>query len=379
MAALRLYLFAYYFGLGAVLPLMAVGLGARGLRPSQYAWVLVLLPLSRLLTPPLWGALADRYLGAMRLLRTNTALAALAMLALYATSDLWTTVAAFAAWAVVSSSLVPLVEASAYRRLGARASGFGYIRVFGSIGFATSAFGLGALGVDAAVRLPFALAAGAYCVAELATFGLAEAAAPSRAPLLAAVRALALRRDVVLLWAGSVFYYLAHGAFDAYFGPYARSLPGVDLRTISAAWSIGVVAEVLVVWFVPRWLDTRAGRFLLVGSALVAVLRWTLLARASSSLELLCLQPLHGITFGIWYLAFVHENQARAPDRIRSTVQGVAQACIGAGSLGSTLLGGYVLERFGGRTLFDAAACAALLAASCYALRSTRADGAQRL
>lgn len=369
MNALRLYLFAHYLGLGAVLPLLSIGFEARGFRPTQYAWLLVLIPVTRLFAPPLWGVLADRYLGALKLLRANTALTATAMLALFVAEDLVTTVAAFGAWALVSSSLVPLIEASAYRLLGARASSFGHVRVFGSIGFASSALALGLTGVDAEVRAPFAVAAFAYALASLSTFGVRDAAVPTRAPLRHAVKTLARRSDVALLWLAATFYYVAHGAFDTYFGPYARTLRGATTATVSAAWSIGVVTEVLVLWLVPRWLETRARPYLLVASGLTAALRWGLLALAQSDLHLLLLAPLHGITFGAWYLAFVHENQARADVTIRATVQGVAQACIGAGMVAATLLGGYVLERAGGRVLFAGAAACALVAATLYAFR----------
>ena len=368
MNPLRLYLFSHYFSLGAVLPLLALALEARGMRPTEYAWVMMLIPLSRLLAPPLWGALADLHLGARRLLRVNTALTALALGVLCFATGLPAIAGGFALWALASSSLVPLVEASAYRMLGAAASGFGYIRVFGSLGFAVSAFGLGWFGVDREVRVPFALAAAAYLTALAATarFRDAELAKRALAPVL---RSLAKRSDVLLLWVGSTVYYLAHGAFDAYFGPHARAVSGASASAVSAAWAIGVLAEIVLIWFVPRWIASHSTRWLLIGAASIAAARWALLARASTSFELLALQPLHGVTFGVWYLAFVHENQSAAPSEIRATVQGVAQACIGAGNLGATLIGGYVLERFGGRVLFDLAACAALLAASCYAAR----------
>jgi PPP family 3-phenylpropionic acid transporter len=329
---------------------------------------MLLLPLSRLFTPPLWGALADLHLGARRLLRANTLLTALALVVVSMATGLPALASGFALWAVASSSLVPLVEASAYRMLGTAASGFGYIRVFGSIGFAVSALSLGWLGVDREVRAPFALAAASYLAAFAATMRFEDAELPRRA-LGPVLRALAKRADVMLLWLGSTVYYLAHGAFDAYFGPHARSLPGTSVATVSVAWAIGVLAEIVLIWLVPRWLEARSTGWLLIGSALVAAVRWALLARARSSVELLVLQPLHGVTFGVWYLAFVHENQSRAPSEIRATVQGVAQACIGAGMLGSTLLGGYALEYLGGRALFELAAYAALLAAGCYGMR----------
>src|SRR5688572_28439608 len=108
---------------------------ARGFRPSQYAWLMALLPLSRLLAPPVWGAIADKWLGTTKLLRINTLIAAASMLALRQLTGFGATVVSFVLWALCASSLIPLAEASTYRLLGSNAADFGYVRVFGSIGF----------------------------------------------------------------------------------------------------------------------------------------------------------------------------------------------------------------------------------------------------
>ncbi|MDB4990682.1 MAG: putative 3-phenylpropionic acid transporter [Myxococcaceae bacterium] len=369
MFALRLYYFASYAGIGAVMPLLALALSARGFRPSQYAWLMALTPLSRMLAPPLWGVLADRWFGTVKLIRINTAVAALSMLVLAGSHDLRLITCAFAVWAFASSSLVPLADAGAYRMLAGSSSSFAYVRVFGSIGFAVCALGLSVVGVDAALRLPFMVAAGTYVSASLIAGRLHEGAGPTRAPLVGAFRLLLRRPDVLLLWLGSVFYYLGHGAFDAYFGPYARTIEGVEPSTISSAWALGVGCEVLLMWWVPRFLRGRLRRSLLIGAATTAALRWWLLARASTALDVWLQQPLHAITYGLWYLAFVHENQSSVDDSIRATVQGVAVACMGLGMIVATLAGGYVFESYGGRTLFQLATGAALLALLCYAAR----------
>jgi MFS transporter, PPP family, 3-phenylpropionic acid transporter len=367
--ALRLYYFAAYTGLGAVMPLLSLSMQARGFRPSQYAWLMALIPASRLVAPPLWGALADRWLGTVRLLRINTALAAVAMLVLAYADDLALTVAAFSLWAITSSSLTPLADAGAYRLLGAASGSFARVRVFGSIGFALSALALGTFGIDAALRAPFAIAACTYVCSSVTAGYLFEGTAPTRAPLAGAVRTLAGRADTWLLWLGSVFYYLGHGAFDAYFGPFAGTLPGVRAETVSFGWALGVTAEVALLWWVPRLLGSRLRRGLLIGAAGVAVVRWWLIAEATTPLTLWLQQPLHAITFGLWYVVFVHENQAGADASIRATVQGVAAACMGLGMITATLLGGYVFEALGGRSLFRMASVAALLALLCYAAR----------
>lgn len=370
MHVLRAYFFATYAALGAVLPLLALAFEARGFRPSAYGWLLALLPLARLVAPPLWGALADRYFGTIRLLRLNSALAALAMGALAATHVASVTIVAFALWAFASSALQPLAEAGAYRLLGSRASGFGYVRLFGSIGFAVTAFALSVVGVDGAVTVPFGVCAAAYTFTCFVSFRMKEAGAPARAPLRAELGGIARRPETWLLWLGAVFYYFAHGAFDAYFGPYARTLPGVTAESVSGGWALGVTCEVIALACVPWLLQSRLRGTLLIGSALVAVLRWWLIAEATSAHAIWLQQPLHAITFGVWYLAFVHENQARAAPSVRATVQGVASACVGLGMVLATLLGGYVLEQLGGRVLFRLASGSAMLAVLTYMARA---------
>jgi PPP family 3-phenylpropionic acid transporter len=368
VTALKTYYLTVYLGLGAILPLIALAMEARGFKPTQYAWLLALLPLSRILSPPLWGALADKWLGTTRLVRVNSWLAGLAMLVLAQPLGFGATLVTFAVWALFSSSLMPLVEAGTYRLLKERAENFGYIRVWGSIGYCVSAAAFGVFGVDESMRAPFIVAAVFYLASAATSHFFAHAPGDIKAPLFATVGALLKKRDVLLLWAASTVYYAAHGAFDAYFGPHVKQL-GLGQRTVSYSWAIGVVCEVVLLFFVPALLRTFHASQLLAFSALVAAGRWFLLAHATTELEVLLLSPAHAITFGVWYLAFVHDNQEGAPSELRATVQGLAAAWLGVGMITATLGGGYLLEMWGGRALFELAGACALASLVLYALR----------
>jgi PPP family 3-phenylpropionic acid transporter len=208
-----------------------------------------------------------------------------------------------------------------------------------------------------------------YMAAAATAHRFADTRGEISTPLFAAVRSLARRRDVLLLWLASTLYYTAHGAFDVYFGPHVAHMPGLGARTVSFGWAVGVIAEVLVLFFVPALLRTFQASTLLVFSALVATLRWILLAHATTELEVLLLAPTHAVTFGVWYLAFVHDNQEGAPTELRATVQGLAAAWLGLGMISATLGGGWVLERWGGRALFEAAGVCAFVSLALYALR----------
>ncbi len=370
MNALRLYYLTVYLGLGAVLPLLALSMQARGFRPTQYAWLMATLPLSRLLAPPLWGALADKWLGTSLLLRVNTLISAASMAALSQPLSFELTVLAFVTWAFFSSSLVPLAEAGTYRLLGARSASFAHVRVFGSLGFGLSAIAVGVIGVGADLGAAFWGGAAGYLAAAFVSARIPKGSVAVAVPIFRAVLALARRRDVLLLWLGSTLYYAAHGAYDVYYGPHIRTIPGITDRSVSLAWALGVMAEIIVIMFVPRLLSGRVSQHLLVFSAVVSALRWWFIAHATTAAEVWLLQPLHAITFGLWYLVFVHANQQDSPLALRATVQGLGAACLGLGSILATLLGGYVLEQFGGRVLFTCASVSACLSALLYGIRT---------
>src|SRR4029079_16655415 len=98
---------------------------------------------------------------------------------------------------------------------------------------------------------------------------------------------------------------------------------------------------------------------------------WTLLAHLVSPVAILCLQPLHGITFGLFWVSGVpvaRDRGAGAP----TAAQGLFSAAVGVGSLGGMNLAGTLFERGGGTLLYTASggcAAAGRLCAIVYARR----------
>lgn len=105
-----------------------------------------------------------------------------------------------------------------------------------------------------------------------------------------------------------------------------------------------------------------------------AVVRWTLLGQLRSPVAILCLQPLHGVTFGLFWVSGVmiaRDRSAETP----TAAQGLFSAAIGIGSLLGMNVAGQLLERGGGRLLYSAAAGCAALGALCawaYAARQRK-------
>lgn len=404
LALLAGYYFLTFAALGGLFPYLPLLLADRGLSPREVSWVLTLVPLSALLAPAGWGLIADALEAQSGVLRLATAGAGLAILTLFPARGFWAISAAVALFCLFRAPLTALADALAHAAIGAPRERFGRVRVWGSVGFALSAAAVGALGGAKRPLFFFGLNAALYLLAaplvpkprvtpaspapvdpdgqpvQAAVVAVQPAVVPASPGPLATVgsalrsrsigrQALAVIRTggLPLLLLGTFCYYAAHSTYDVYYSVHLRAL-GYDTDFIGFAWALGVLAEILVMLFAPRLLRKPGvgGRWLVL-CALAAALRWSLIAQAEAPAALLATQLLHGLTFGLWYLALVKLVQDRSPEALRASVQGIAMTAVGLGQCVGYLGGGPLLAWGGGRAVFRAAAGAALLSALLYA------------
>ncbi|MCC6747391.1 MAG: MFS transporter [Deltaproteobacteria bacterium] len=362
----------YFFSfaaLGSFFPYLPLLLAARGLRPAELTTVMTLLPVGNMLVPPLWGFLAD----ALRL-RSVLLVVACAGCAgsVFLFQPAWQFAGLLLAAAVLCAFRAPistLADATTYTLLGADRHRFGVVRVWGSVGFGAAALVMGLLGGAARPTLLVVVCAGCYAASALAAVGLPEPATIERRGLLARAAHAAWRADTLLLLLATGCYYAGHACFDAYFTLHLGQL-GATSAITGAAWGLGVLTEILLMVFAQRLLQSLPGAKLLAACAGVATLRWLVLAFTTTPALLLIAQPLHGITFGVWYLSLVREVQERTPDDLRTSLQGLTTSATGVGMVVGYVGGGSVFAHWAGRGLYACAAGAAALALALYALRA---------
>lgn len=361
---------AYYFftfgAMGAILPFLPLLLARQGLSAQQVGWVMLLGPLGNLLAPPAWGWLADAFsarLALMRFLGLGCAAGVLSFLV--DTSFVWS-LASMALFSAFRAPIIPLADAAAHATLGDDAHDFAYIRLWGSIGFALFAFGVGQLDGSRSPTVMLSLTAGAYLMMAASTARFRAPKLERRQGVLREALGFVRRPRLLLLFAGSAVYYVAHGSYDVYFGLQMEALGHGD-AFVGVAWMVAVFAEIGLMLAAPRLLAGRSGEGFLVLAALASVLRWGLLASAESQPAILAAQLLHALTFGLWYLALVRYIQVRAPAAVRTTVQSVSQATHGLGRMIGYLVGGSLFESGGGQAVFQMAAGTALVAGLMYA------------
>lgn len=368
---LRSLYFFSFAGAGGLWPFFSLWFADIGLSATQIGGVFLLRPAAMILLPPMWGWLADRYQARRPILIFAALGSAVAALSFLGGASLGWAFFAMALYSVVNAPVIPLSDAAAHAALGAHAHRFARIRVWGSLGFALSAFTLGQLGGTTQPTQLFGSSAVAYVIAALSLVGLQspeEAPHTTRGPrpeivrqTLQLIRAPGLR----LLLIGGVAYYGAAGIGEFFLGLHLRKL-GFDDGFVGLAWLVAVGAEIVTMMFMPRLLEGQDGGRLLALAALASILRWGLLSVASGAALILFTQALHAATFGIWYLAMVRFVQLRAPPALRSTLQSVAQAAHSVGRMLGGILGGLAFDAGGGGWAFQLAAGFSVLSLALY-------------
>ncbi len=298
--------YAACFGvLGVVLPFLGPYLHVRGISPVGIGLITAAFSLARLVYTPFLGSRVDRGVWFRGLLPAHVALALAGTAMLAMGAGPWLLGVALLVIGLGYGSVLPLVEAAVLERLPA--SGYGALRLWGSIGFVVVATAAGRLLAGERLSLFPALLAGGLLALGVTCWHLDAEARPRSQS-----RSARLPPIAWVLLALLTAHQVAHGPYYAFFSVHLRE-GGLSSLAISALWSVGVVAE-LVAFLASRRLEAWLGLPRLLGLALALTpLRWILLSLPVNLPLLLVAQCGHAATFALVHLAGVQLVQRAAP------------------------------------------------------------------
>jgi MFS transporter, PPP family, 3-phenylpropionic acid transporter len=124
---------------------------------------------------------------------------------------------------------------------------------------------------------------------------------------------------------------------------------GVSPSTTAVLWSESVAAEVLVFLFLgPRILRAFTPTVALAVAAFCGLVRWAVMAQTVDVAALALIQPLHGFTFALLYLASMRIIADTVPRALAATAQAV-YGLVGVGGADALLmlLSGWLYARLG--------------------------------
>jgi MFS transporter, PPP family, 3-phenylpropionic acid transporter len=343
---------------GFASPFLPAFLAGRGLGPEDLGFVLGTATGLRLVCGPIAGRLADRLQVFRMELAVCAILATSAALLYLAAHGFWTVMAVSLVQAAALAPLVPLADALslAHARPRPNTAGFeyGWVRGGGSAAFiaatllagiAVDGYGLSAivwLSATALLSIPIA-ASFVPAFPAIAARENSNGEIPYH-PWLTLLRQRAFVR--VTLVAALVLG--SHAMHDS-FAVIRWTQAGVSPSTTGVLWSESVAAEVLVFLFLgPRILRAFTPTVALAVAAFCGLVRWAVMAQTADVAALALVQPLHGFTFALLYLASMRIIADTVPRALAATAQAV-YGLVGVGGATALLmlLSGWLYAHFG--------------------------------
>lgn len=266
------------------------------------AWdisILMSLPqVMRMVAPALWGWLADRRGSSVGIVRLAAVTSTLSFLIVFVATDFQWLFVGLALMSFFWSASLPLVEASAMSLLKADTGRYSRLRVWGSIGFVVTTLVAGWViehfGLNQLPLIVLLIMAGIAAYSFLLPSGNARPHLAESDSLWALIR----QPKVIALFTVTFLMAFAHGPYYTFLSLHLQN-HGFGKVAIGWLWTLGVLAEIGLFFFMPRILKSiDLGRLLLLGLG-VAVLRFLTIAWLVDSLLLILLaQMCHAFTFG---------------------------------------------------------------------------------
>ena len=354
---LSAFYFAFFAYAGAFVAYFPLYLASRGLDPVEIAWVLALPPLARIFAPPFWGWVADKTGAHRAVVVASCAVTALCFALLPFTAHIGLVIGVMS---LLSSGAVPIVEAITLGSLAGQAGRYGPIRLWGSVGFMAVVLG-GGLWLD---YRPVSTLPAALVLFMLATFAVAFGLPKSLPRNASRSEPLRFTGPAQALCAAGFCNAVAHGALYAFLSIHLEAL-GYSATTIGMLWTLGVVAEIVVFFYLPQLFRRCALSTVLVFSLASGVLRFAAIGWAAHTLWIvLPAQLLHAATFGSFHAASVAAVHRVFPEHAQARGQTwFSGITYGAGAAAGFLISGWAWQSGGAQSAFTVSAMAALAGA----------------
>ncbi|HRI92862.1 MAG: MFS transporter [Candidatus Accumulibacter sp.] len=342
------YYFFYFAFIGAFSPYFGLYLQSLSFSAWDIGLLMSQMQLMRLFAPYLWGALADRMGQRVGIVRLAGVVSLIGFASFFVVRSFEAMLLAMALLAFFWSAALPLVETLTFDHLREQPARYSRIRLWGSIGFIVAVMGTGAL-LD---QLPLSalLWVIAATLAGIMIYALAVPEAPSHGATGAQVPVgeILRQRRVKALFAACLAMSAAHGAFYVFYSIHLAD-HHYSKFAVGCLWSLGVLAEIVVFFFMVGLLRRFGLRTILLASFAAAIARFLVIGWGVESVPLIVVaQLLHGLTFGAYHATAIAAVNRWFPGRCQARGQALySSLSFGAGGLLGSLLSGWSWDAWG--------------------------------
>ncbi len=351
-AKLSVFYFIYFASVGTLIPFFGLYLHGLQLTAVEIAQIIAVLSLARLVSPVVWASISHDWGMRTSVIRA-TWLSLLPMLLLWWV-DGYLALLLVAGWlGFFWHAILPNFESLTLEHLKKTPKDYGRIRLWGSLGFiaAVQAVGVlmqlwGAVWFLVSLTLLFLLLWwSAWWVDEPVAQEEAAQGHSSQAQHLNSWQVLT-HQGMPILMLAVLLMQISHGVYYAFYSILLVE-KGYAAGEIGALWSLGVLAEVLMFWWIHRVFALGFTlKFWLWFGLFMAGVRWLMLAVGADHLWLVILvQLFHAITFALFHSAVMQALQHLFPTSGSTQAQAwYSSIGYGIGGVLGALVAGYLWD-----------------------------------
>lgn len=357
------FYFFYFASLGALVPYWSVYLKSLSFNAQQIGILMAIIMATKIVSPLVWGWIADHTGQRMRIVRLGSLLSGLVFLGVFVDSGYYWLCMILGVFSFFWNATLPQFEATTFNHLGERNHHYSSIRLWGSIGFIVAVGLLGVLFDNYGVQLLPGILLLLFLGIWLMSLMVPEDAAGHQHVEGSPLRDVLRRPEVQALIIVVFLMQASHGPYYTFYTIYMEE-HGYSRAFIGALWALGVVAEVGVFVVMNRLIPRFGLRALLLFSLFAASVRWLMVGSFADNVTLMIIaQCFHAATFGIYHAAAIH----LVHEYFTGANQGRGQALyssmsFGAGGAIGALISGLLWDVSGGSVVFTFAAVFSLLA-----------------
>ncbi|SFB14465.1 MFS transporter, PPP family, 3-phenylpropionic acid transporter [Lentibacillus halodurans] len=352
LTPLKMLLFSFHATNTIIISFLPLYLEYKGLNGTEIGWVLAVGPLAAIVAQPFWGYMSDKYKTVKYILFICISGLLISSVVFFQMNSLVAILLAGFVFYFFTSPIGGLGDSLGQRRADELNISFGSIRTWGSIGFAVSSLIVGQILTEIGIQYMIWPYLFFGTVALLVTFRLTDVKVDSDPVQFRDIKMLIQNKPLMLFLFFIMFITMTHRASDSFIGLYITQLGGSE-GMVGVAWFVGVASEALVFALAGRWFRKYHTLMFVIIAGILYSVRWFVYAAVNEPIYIIILQFLHGITFGVFYLAALEYVTRLIPKLLQSTGHLMFYAIFfGISGIAGSLIGGALIDSYGGGTLY---------------------------
>lgn len=350
--SLKLLIFLFHATNTIILSFLPLYLRHKGLNGTEIGWVLATGPFASIISQPFWGYLSDKYKTVKTMLFISVIFMLLTSIVFFQMNGLITILIIGAFFYFFSSPVGGLSDSLAQRRANQLQVSFGSIRMWGSIGFGFSSLVVGEFLTRIGVQYmlwPYLLFG---VLLLIVVFTIKDVESDHQPVSFKDVQHLFTNKSYVLFLFIMLFITITHRANDSYIGIYIAELGGKE-NLVGLAWFVGVMSEALIFALATLWFRKFHPILFIIMAGFLYTFRWFTYGMIEQPYLVIFFQVLHGLTFGIFYVASFDFITKIIPKYLQATGHLIFYSVLfGVSGIIGSLIGGTIIEQFSSHILY---------------------------